>query len=1116
MKKFLLFLVIFVSVVSLGLTIYFFAAGNEVISIKSAYIVRDVGETIETEGLLEFKNPNEKTTLKYTSSNEEVLSFTDGRFVAKAGGTSQIVINTSNSSYARLVIDVKVCNGTKDYAYVIDTAEELTSIGHSEKYTTDMSYEIGRDIALGANAEGNWIPLDFSGTIDGNGYTISNIVVTDATLGEGNVNAGFVATLAEGGAISNLVIDNITINTTTAQNIGAIAGINEGQLHNVQATGVITSENAETAYVGGVVGISRVHVDPNPDPVDPGEGEGEGEGEAGEQPVTIEVEEIVHVAPVIERCGFTGGIRTIDATNATMIGGVAGRNDNGTISECYYATGNESATLENYEATVGGIVGSNNGAIATADIYDSFFYLASTTEHTNLAVIGGVTYSNINTESIVGNQIYGNYYGTSVGSAEFNPTQTVTLGSANITNRFNHLLTAEEFKNKASFVNSETENHEERTWNFRTVWAMGEKYPVLDGDSKAGSVYTLIIDDIITDNEIFTAQEFYNAIANVGTYTTKTFDVKGMDNGEGQYEIDFTGFEWGDETHPIPEYMFGIENADEEAYITSSTNCVLKNLTFANGTRYQNVGLAQRVQSTVIIQNLSFDGVTFQGEDGNYVGVIAGVNLGAHIENVSILNVSVEFGGFVYGTVCGLNFFSANHAILSATVRGVNAEAVRFVYAGGVTGYTYGNITGTATNYMIVDNIKLCAGVVGGVTAYNGGGTIQYVVANGINFSQARTTENTTVAGGLYSGKKLKLGETVIYNGNIYLGGIAGRNYSGSIENVYANVSFTAESGDNYRVYAGGITGDNFTNIDSAYVYGASTITVSRGYGAFVGGIAGANAGVIVCSVVDGAYLNTDVVLNSNAEALSYEACGVVGGIVGYDARLGEGNDYSIISCASKAREITGFYAGGISAIEKGAIIGSYCGNSEVDGGDVTITGYMVGGVSAFLNGAKVEDSYVFANIIISPSANAYSRASDVVNLNVSAGAGLTVLMMNSASMKGCYAVVIFSESGVSFGSMLYVDSRNCTVTGCIYQNAGNHIAEYGHQVSKDNMKGKNQEGFVEFTQNIGSDDVVATWDRQAESYPVLNGIENDLPSEEIPFETEAGEAEEAEEPAQD
>jgi hypothetical protein len=55
-----MFLVIAIAVVSLGLTIYYFSADNEVIYIKSSYIVIQKGGYIDNDDLLDFKNKSEE------------------------------------------------------------------------------------------------------------------------------------------------------------------------------------------------------------------------------------------------------------------------------------------------------------------------------------------------------------------------------------------------------------------------------------------------------------------------------------------------------------------------------------------------------------------------------------------------------------------------------------------------------------------------------------------------------------------------------------------------------------------------------------------------------------------------------------------------------------------------------------------------------------------------------------------------------------------------------------------------------------------------------------------------------------------------------------------------
>ena len=71
MKRFLMFLVIAIAVVSLGLTIYYFSTDNEVIYIKSSYLVVEKGDYIQDNSLLEFKNKSEYTTLKYSLQSNE-------------------------------------------------------------------------------------------------------------------------------------------------------------------------------------------------------------------------------------------------------------------------------------------------------------------------------------------------------------------------------------------------------------------------------------------------------------------------------------------------------------------------------------------------------------------------------------------------------------------------------------------------------------------------------------------------------------------------------------------------------------------------------------------------------------------------------------------------------------------------------------------------------------------------------------------------------------------------------------------------------------------------------------------------------------------------------------
>ena len=1074
MKKFLLFLVVFVSVISLGLTIYFFAANNEVISIKSSYLVVDANDTIATDGLLEFKNRDKNTTISYSSSNEEVLSFVDGHYVANVGGNSQIVIKTSNKSYAKLVIDVKVCDGSEEYPYILSSAEALASIGASEKYTADGHYELSSNIDLPVNTEGNWTPIaEFSGSLNGNNFAISNMTITDDTMGDNNVNAGLFSTLTQGASISNLTLENLRINTSEAVYIGSFAGVNEGELHNCVANGVITAAKKEHALkLGGVAGYNKYN----------------------------------EASPIIDRCGYTGGLvlTHTEDTNELIVGGVVGYNEDGTVSESYYVTGNGNNTIVNNGAKFGGIVGANIAdETATANIYDSFFYVNSIAEDTTLDQIGGVTYENVNGEA-VNNQVYGNYFGAKEDvdlSALYE--RCAVINNTTIYPNYNGMLSAEEFVNQEKFINSRT--HETaRTWDFENVWTMGEAYPELNRLANAGSAYTLNIDDIVADTVVETAEDLYKAIAGQHVSTSKMYDIQGQYDAESDsYVIDFADVEWkwGDAEHPIPQYMLGIED-DTMGALLSTTNVTIKNLTFqvADGA---NVALAVVAGQNIVIGNIKFENVTFASADNsyvaaNYVAVLANVAKGTHVENVEFDTINVNVDGFIYGTYFSLYYYAPTHAIVNGYVNKVTADEALFVRAGGVVGQNSGNIQGSADNYFIVNNVKLCANEVGGVAAFNYAGNIGYVVASAINFNQVQTQENTA-AFGLYSGDAiLDDNGTPVSDGNIYLGGIAGKFATlpgkGSIYHVYANVTFNTDSGVNYTIYAGGVVGAMGinTSVTYAYVYGAS-INVGRDYSSYVGGIAGLTYGQIANSVVAGGHFTTEITANFETGALDYTRTSFVGGIAGLDGQTTSA--YSIKECVANAESLQGFYVGGIAGLEYGKVEKTSCGNALETNGGLSIKGYIAGGLAGVLQYGSMTDCYAFCSLEAARSAGVFTDEFDVLHLNVSGIAGLTTFVLQNATLKGCYAVVTFSQTGVSYGSVAGVDaSHNAQVVGCVYQNAGNTQSIFGTQVSHDDLTGNT---YNKFFNNIGSDDK-GIWTTDL-GYPTFDGIANELPSNTIP-----------------
>jgi len=67
----------------------------------------------------------------------------------------------------------------------ISTPEELSKIGNHEDYPLNGHYQLMNEIDMSSFA--NWTPIGtrlgrFSGTFDGNGHTISNLIVNDPML----------------------------------------------------------------------------------------------------------------------------------------------------------------------------------------------------------------------------------------------------------------------------------------------------------------------------------------------------------------------------------------------------------------------------------------------------------------------------------------------------------------------------------------------------------------------------------------------------------------------------------------------------------------------------------------------------------------------------------------------------------------------------------------------------------------------------------------------------------------------------------------------------------------------------------------------------------------------
>lgn len=145
-------------------------------------------------------------------------------------------------------------SGTAADPYQITTGGQLLLI----KDYYDKNFVLAANIDLDNK---NWLPIpDFTGTLDGAGYTIRNLQVSRTDDGQ-----GLFASISGNAVVKNLNIKGVYIKAGSNDNIGALAGISEATL--IENVNVILTENSlilGNDAVGGVVGVYSTLGNMNP------------------------------------------------------------------------------------------------------------------------------------------------------------------------------------------------------------------------------------------------------------------------------------------------------------------------------------------------------------------------------------------------------------------------------------------------------------------------------------------------------------------------------------------------------------------------------------------------------------------------------------------------------------------------------------------------------------------------------------------------------------------------------------------------------------------------------------------------------------------------------------
>lgn len=692
---------------------------------------------------------------------------------------------------------------------------------------------VGQTIVLtnNINLNGqNWVPIGttsklyFSGTFDGNGFTIAGLMVDKTTVSSGLFGYAINATFKNlnilnpaivekagndtgallGRGTTNIIIDNVHVSggfvKSTADNIGGIVGI-VGAGAQISNSSVINTEITGRTYVGGIVGyaqgtvaltsvsitnsFSAVHIK--------GTGNAIG-GIAGGLAGGV-IDKVYTTGSMFAMAGYTGGIVGVINSRASVIsnamargdiyshrastviaGGIAGNVAIATDFKNCFATGDiraaSNSTSTSHSATVGGIVGYGN--VANVKINNSVVMSKNVLAY-------GPTLRYTGSHPIGAGLTSGRPSGGGVaGSATNIYLDEIKLGPLKALTEAQLSTVISEAKRESAFYDIGT--YYSIGWDTNTIATNESAIWNIDENVNDGLPYITSLGEVVwAKGSVKNPHE----IANKNDLVALANRVNGGDPVAGQYFDVVNSFEIGDWTTPI-------------------------GTTFAS----------------------SFSGI-FNGNMHTLSGLrnpVATANGGYGL-----------FGFVVQGQIKNVILSKVNINLTTATTKGDKVAP----------------LVAQSTGTMVVEN---CAVVSGSVTspALHIGGLIGFVQGDGV------------VVKNSYSAATVKGGAKV--------GGLIGTIYGGIITKSYATGNVTGSLASNYGV--GGLIGSMlniFTLVEDCYSKGNVSDNSTSTY-AVAGGIAGHISGPVTFNRV---YATGDIIATTSWASTSSGAGVYAGGIAG-------------------------------------------------------------------------------------------------------------------------------------------------------------------------------------------------------------------------------------------
>ena len=264
--------------------------------------------------------------------------------------------NLAGTSYKTSAVDPDNMNGAPESGLKgYELARDLD-------FNDPASYSSGMINTAWTMGEG-WLPIGddstfsdstrFTGILEGNGYTITNLMIRRDTL-----SVGLFDRIGTSGQVRNLGIENAVVDSIGISQfqryIGLLAGVSDGTIIAVHTSGIANSGENVGDHVGGLVGL-------NNGTITACHATGNANGRGGNNNY---VGGLVGTSTrTITACYATGNANGGES-DTDRVGGLVGVLLHGTITACY-ATGNANGGDGDTDR-VGGLVGDNFFGTITA------------------------------------------------------------------------------------------------------------------------------------------------------------------------------------------------------------------------------------------------------------------------------------------------------------------------------------------------------------------------------------------------------------------------------------------------------------------------------------------------------------------------------------------------------------------------------------------------------------------------------------------------------------------------------------------------------------------------------------------------------------------------------